>query len=81
MKQLKSSLWNEGPPFLCQPREEWMEQKRSLAVEDLRVGLKKQCVFNFSALTIRVRRPSSGGLDVQLEHYYSSHHKLVRRVA
>lgn len=79
--ELAAPLWIHGPEYLRLPKDKWPKQKTNLEVEDPRLGVKRQCVFNFSAFALSVDFPEEGLREVLLEDYCSSFTELLRRVA
>ena len=82
--ELNVSLWMHGPSFLQKSFDEWPAQKHDFSHVDQRLGVKKQRVFNFSSITMRLKRPSTSRrlpTEIPLEEYYSSYSKLLKHTA
>ena len=78
---LNAPLWLKGPEFLEQANKEWPTQKIDLSQIDERQGVKKKHVFNFSNLTLKIKRENGNFDDIPLELYCSTYEKLIRRTA
>lgn len=84
--ELSKALWNRGPDFLLRPEHKWPAQKFDLSQVDARLGVKKQKVFNFSNVAMKVSFDTCDermllSKDVSWDKYYSSYNKLIKRTA
>ena len=78
VKDLKSSLWKHGPPFLTKPELEWPKEMASYQEINPLEGVRKQHIYSLASLTRHVENLPHA---VPLHLSYHDHDKLLLKTA